>query len=80
MLFFITQFTIAFILVGLRAAQTSNVIHFRYLSATVCSIVTGIVSVSSIGLVSSDPWASVIPVTIGGTLGLLFSMHHNDKK
>lgn len=76
MLFFITQFVIAFVNVYLKGIQTQNIVTGDYKSAFITSLGMGASNVLFIGLIASDPWASYIPVSLGASLGVASSMYY----
>lgn len=76
MLFFLTQFFIAFITIYLRGIQTQNVVNGDYRGAFITSLGMGISNVMFIGLIASDPWASYIPASLGASLGIVSSMYY----
>lgn len=74
MTFFLTNFFVAFFNVLLHGLQTQNVVRGLYKQAAVTSLLMSVGQVATIGLVASDPYASFVPVALGGCLGILSSM------
>lgn len=74
MTFFITQFCIAFFNVLLHGLQTQNVVKGNYVHAGLTSLLMSVGQVATIGLVASNPWDSLVPVSLGGCLGILSAM------
>lgn len=74
MTFFITQFLVAYFNVLVRGLQTANVVHGQYKQAALMSLLMSVGQVATIGLVASNPWDSIVPVSLGGMLGVLSSM------
>lgn len=80
MIFFITQLTISFVTIYLRGVQTHNVVRGNYKGAAITSLGMSVANVSFIGLVASDPYASFIPVALGGCAGVLSAMWYKRRK
>lgn len=74
-MFFVTQFFVSFITIFLRGLQTQNVIHGNYKGAAITSLLMSISNVAFIGLIAVDPYASLIPTSIGSVLGVVLSMY-----
>ena len=79
MTFFLIQFSISFITIFLRGVQTFNVIHHNYKGAALTSVGMSLTYVMTIGLVASDPWGSLIPVSLGSVTGVLTAMKRNER-
>lgn len=74
--FFLTQFGITYVTIFLRGVQTQNVVGGNYLGAFITSFGMAIANVAFIGLVASDPWASLVPASIGASLGIVSAMYY----
>lgn len=73
--FFLVQFGIAFFNVCVHGLQTANVINGFYVKAGFTSLLMSVGQVATIGLVASNPWDSLVPVALGGCLGILSAMY-----
>ena len=73
--FFAVQFAIAFFNVCVHGLQTQNVVKGLYVKAGFTSLLMSVGQVTTIGLVASNPWDSLIPVSLGGCLGILSAMY-----
>lgn len=80
MIFFAVQFSISFISIFLRAVQTQNVVHGNYIGATVTSFGMSAANVAFIGLAAHDPYATVIPSSLGGALGVNLAMYYKRRQ
>ncbi|QKE60780.1 hypothetical protein vBVhaSVHB1_93 [Vibrio phage vB_VhaS-VHB1] len=76
MIFFLTQFSIAFVTIFLRGVQTQNVVQGNYKGAFITSIGMSVANVAFIGMVAVDPWASFVPVALGAATGITSSMYY----
>lgn len=79
MIFFFTQLFMSFISIFLRGLQTQNIVEGNYKMAVLTSVGMTIAQVAFIGLIAADPWASLIPTAIGGSLGVSYSMYVKGK-
>lgn len=63
-----------FVLVFLRGIQQQNVIHGNYIFAAITPFAIAAAEVATILWISAGGWLSVLPVGIGGSLGIVTSM------
>lgn len=74
------QFVVSFVTIFLRGLQTQNIINGEYKWAAITSCLMSVCNVAFIGMVVVDPWKSLVPSAIGGTLGVLLSMKLKRKR
>lgn len=76
---YIVAFCVTFVYIFLRAWQQINVMTKRYIEAAIVPFFMALCEVTTVGLiVTSDFWV-FIPIGLGGSLGVLFSMKVNHR-
>lgn len=78
--FFTTQFIVTLGSIFLRGVQTFNVIREETLAAMLTSLLMSVCTVASIGIISNDPYQSLIPTALGGAIGIACSIKLKKKK
>lgn len=64
----------AWAMVFLKALQSQNVIHGHYYAATVVSLLVAVAEVALITNIAARGWESLVPVAVGGVVGVLMAM------
>lgn len=78
--FFVTQFSVTLGSIFLRGVQTFNVVREETIQAMLTSLLMSVCSVASIGIISADPYQSLIPTALGGAIGIGCSIKLKKKK
>lgn len=69
------QFLVSFGAVFLKGFQQQNVVAGHYKSAGVMSFMMAAFEVATIAFVIEGGWASILPIGVGASIGIMLSMY-----